>query len=66
MSRQDPSANRLRRRGLLAGLGVVVLGTILNKGLGHELTGRVLVLLGAFMALVAQCRPQWLKMLDRS
>ena len=50
-------AVRLRRRGLVAGAVALILGTILNKVLGHVLMGRVLVVLGALQIMTALWRP---------
>ena len=55
-----------RRPGLLLGLGLALAGTVLNKVLGHELMGRVLVILGALLALAAHARPDLLGILGRS
>ena len=51
---------RLRRRGLLRGLVIVAVGTALNRGLGHEFAGRLLVGIGALQTLLAIVRPLWL------
>ncbi len=57
-ARSDPA--RLRRRGLLTGLALAIAGTVLNKGLGHELAGRLVAIMGAAHALLALGRPHWL------
>ncbi len=51
----------LRRRGLVAGLVALAIGTLANKVLGHALAGRILVALGAAQVMVALWRPMWLK-----
>lgn len=56
---------RLRRRGLLQGLVIVAVGTALNRGFGHELAGRLLVVIGALQTLLAVVRPLWLGAVER-
>ena len=55
--RREELAARLRHRGLVGGLVALAVGTLLNKVFGHAILGRVIVLLGAFQALVALWRP---------
>jgi hypothetical protein len=47
----------LRRGGLIGGLVALAAGTLLNKVLGHELVGRLLVALGAVQTMAAIWRP---------
>ncbi|MDY0111102.1 MAG: SxtJ family membrane protein [Candidatus Krumholzibacteria bacterium] len=58
--RAERDAARWRRRGLWQGLAIAIAGTLANKLLGHELAGRLLVMLGAAQALVALTRPRLL------
>ena len=51
----------VRRRGMVAGLVALVIGTVLNKVLGHALAGKILVALGAAQVMVALWRPGWLR-----
>lgn len=44
---------------LAGGLALAGLGTLLNKGLDQGDVGRILVILGAVIALVAVWRPWW-------
>lgn len=56
---------RLRRRGLIQGVAVLALGTLLNRGLGHEMVGRFLVAVGALQTLIAMWRPHLLAVVER-
>ena len=51
----------LRRHGIIQGLVVLAIGTILNLVLGHTLLGRVVVVVGVAQSLVALKRPLWLE-----
>jgi hypothetical protein len=56
---------RPRWRPLVVGVGLVLVGTVVNKGLELEASGRAMVGAGAALALVALWRPAWLGWLDR-
>jgi hypothetical protein len=63
-ARPQREARRLRRRGLVQGLIVVGLGSVLNLGLGHQLAGRLLVVIGALQVVLALGRPLWLGVVE--
>jgi hypothetical protein len=65
VARPERERARLRRRGLVQGLVIVIVGTLLNRGLGHELAGRILVVIGALQGFLGLVRPLWLGAMHR-
>ncbi len=52
-SDDDRARSAARRRGLVIGLIVAAVGTVVNKILGYPVPGRILVATGAALALFA-------------